>query len=73
MVCAPSFPAARAAHASLQPVLRFVPLPDDTSSPCFLAKALPDTHYLSSVLDFTNGYAASRRVAWLAYGPSVSH
>lgn len=37
--------------------------PITQAGPYFLAKAFPDTHFLSPVLDFTNGYAANAAMA----------
>jgi predicted CoA-substrate-specific enzyme activase len=40
--------------------------PITQAGPYFLAKAFPDTHFLSPVLDFTNGYATSTTMADMA-------
>ncbi|MFY9908419.1 MAG: acyl-CoA dehydratase activase, partial [Candidatus Sulfotelmatobacter sp.] len=40
--------------------------PITQAGPYFLAKAFPDTHFLSPVLDFSNGYAASTTMTDIA-------
>ena len=40
--------------------------PITQAGPYFLAKAFPDTHFLSPVLDFSNGYAASTTMTDMA-------
>lgn len=40
--------------------------PITQASPYFLAKAFPDTHFLSPILDFSNGYATSTSMSDMA-------
>jgi len=43
--------------------------PITQAGPYFLAKAFPDVHFLSPVLDFTNGYTASMAMIEMAVRP----